>query len=82
MPAARQSGSSGSEAGSLCWGPVFTQDRSAEAEAHYAVAKLGDGAIDPALRFSGVDKGTSRDEFDAAGLGRCRLTEEWLTSKG
>ncbi len=37
-------------------------------------------AINAALRFLGADRGTHRDEFEAADLGRFRHTEEWIGS--
>ena len=67
----------GWEEGSLCWGPVFTQDRRGEAEDYYELAKLGEGAVNRALRFLGVDRGNSLDEFAAVGLGRNRWTWDW-----
>jgi hypothetical protein len=38
----------GWEEGSLCWGAVFTRDRTGEAEDYYDVVKLGEGAVNRA----------------------------------
>jgi hypothetical protein len=38
----------------------------------------GEGTINSALQLIGVSKGSSRDEFDALGLGDRRSTEDWL----
>ena len=42
---------------------------------------VDDEAINHALRWLGVQRDHERDEFDAAGLGRHRHTEDWLKDK-
>jgi hypothetical protein len=41
-------------------------------------ALVSDVAINEALRHVGVQKGRTGDEFDTAGLGRHRDTDDWL----
>jgi hypothetical protein len=40
----------------------------------------GDMAINVGLRWLGVSRGTSRDEFAAVGLNRYRWNEDWIAS--
>ena len=42
---------------------------------------LLEGAINRALRHLGVERGDVIDEFDALGLGRHRLNEDWCSSE-
>ncbi len=42
---------------------------------------VGIDAINRALQFLGVEKGTCIDEFEALGLGRHRETEEWVADR-
>jgi hypothetical protein len=44
--------------------------------------QLGLHAINTALQFLGVEKGSSFDEFEALNLGRFRETEAWLSGDG
>ena len=70
--------------GAVAWGPQFTASSSGEAEGHYAlVADRRDMAVNVPLRWLGVQRADEIDEFAAAGLNRCRWTEEWaaLTSQ-
>lgn len=53
----------GWRAGRLAWGPEQTR---------------GAGAVNQALRWLGVPPVPGGDEFEAAGLGRCRHTADWL----
>jgi hypothetical protein len=64
--------------GAVCWGPLFTQSVEGEAEDHYEVVP-DDLAINQVLRWFGVARGDAVDEFAAAGLGRYRSTEEWVS---
>jgi len=64
--------------GSVAWGPMFTATSVGEAEEHYVVAaNRRDLAGNVLLRWLGVQAADEIDEFAAAGLGRCRWTEEW-----
>ena len=42
---------------------------------------VDDEAINHALRWLGVQRDHERDEFDAAGFGRHRHTEDWMKDK-
>jgi hypothetical protein len=64
--------------GAVAWGPLFTATSAGEAEDHYAtVTDSRDMAVNVMLRWLGVQRVDPADEFAAAGLGRCRWTEEW-----
>jgi hypothetical protein len=64
--------------GVVAWGPLFTATSAGEAEEHYAVAAdRRDMAVNVLLRWLGVRRADEIDEFAAAGLNRCRWTEEW-----
>ncbi|MCW6004041.1 hypothetical protein K1W54_05505 [Micromonospora sp. CPCC 205371] len=64
--------------GVVAWGPVFTATSSGQAPEHYAVvADRRDMAVNVLLRWLGVRRANQIDEFAAAGLSRCRWTEEW-----
>lgn len=60
------------DGGKVVFGPVPTGNEEGK-----VVAPLLDGAINRALRILGVSRGRSIDEFDALGLGRHRLNEDW-----
>ncbi|MDI6105070.1 hypothetical protein QLQ12_41450 [Actinoplanes sp. NEAU-A12] len=64
--------------GAVAWGPLFTATSDGEAEDHYAtVTDLRDMAVNVMLRWWGVQRADQIDEFTAAGLSRCRWTQEW-----
>jgi len=64
--------------GAVTWGPLFTATSAGEAEDHYAtVADSRDMAVNVMLRWLGVQRVDQFDEFAAAGLSRCRWTEDW-----
>ncbi|MFC0527178.1 hypothetical protein [Phytohabitans kaempferiae] len=66
--------------GAVAWGPLFTATSADEAEARYTVVSNRiDMAINVLLRWLGVRRMGEIDEFAAAGLNRCRWTEEWAT---
>lgn len=60
----------GWEAGEVRLGPLFTQTANGDGEDWYEVASLDAMAINCALRFLGVERGGSIDDFAASGLGR------------
>jgi hypothetical protein len=64
----------------LRWGPRFTTNNRGDADEHYEYIpddRRGDMAVNAALRWLGVQRGTAIDEFAAADLTRHRFTEEW-----
>jgi hypothetical protein len=64
--------------GAVAWGPLFTATSAGEGEEHYTVvADPHDMAVNELLRSLGVERGDHFDEYTAAGLDRCRWTEEW-----
>lgn len=70
-------------AGDVAWRPRFTATSDGEAEDHYVtVADRRDMAVNELLRWWGVRREDAIDEFAAAGLTRCRWTEEWAPQGG
>jgi len=64
--------------GAIAWGPLFTATSSSQPEEHYAVVSdRRDMAVNVLLRWLGVHRANETDEYTAAGLNRCRWTEEW-----
>ena len=63
--------------GKLLYGPSGTCDIEADFEPGYHLAPF-DNAVNAGLRAIGVRAADGSDEYDTAGLGRHRMTEEWL----
>ncbi len=66
--------------GRIVFGPRFTANHRADAEAAYyeVIASGGDMAISEVLRCMGIKRRSESDEFDAVKLGRHRSTEDWM----
>jgi hypothetical protein len=64
--------------GRLLYGPSGTCDIEADLELGYHLAPF-DNAVNAGLRAIGVRAAYGSDEYETAGLGRHRMTEEWLT---
>ena len=62
----------------LLYGPSGTCDLEADLEPGYHLA-TADNAVNVGLRAIGVVAADGSDEFDTVGLGRHRMTEDWLT---
>jgi hypothetical protein len=60
------------------YGPSGTYDIEADLEPGYYLAP-GDNAVNGGLRAIGVCAADSSDEYDTVGLGRHRMTDDWLT---
>ncbi|SNY53024.1 hypothetical protein [Paractinoplanes atraurantiacus] len=70
-------------AGSVAWGPSFTETTAGEAEPHYTVTPaIRDMAINALLRWWGIQPTGQDDEFAAAGVDRHRSTKAWSRSCG
>jgi hypothetical protein len=75
-------GSQGSvvwDAGSIVFGPLRTGEPDEWEFSPIASTALEEGAINQALRYLGVARGTSGDEFAALQLSKCRSNDEWLS---
>ncbi len=64
--------------GRLLYGPSGTCDIEADLEPGYHLA-TAENAVNVGLRAIGVRAADGSDEFDTVGLGRHRMTEDWLT---
>ena len=62
----------------LLYGPSGTCDIEADLEPGYHLATT-DNAVNVGLRAIGVRAADGIDEFDTVGLGRHRMTQDWLT---
>ncbi len=64
--------------GKLLYGPAGTCDIEADFEPGYHLAPF-DNAVNAGLRAIGVRAADGSDEYETAGLGRHRMTDDWLT---
>jgi hypothetical protein len=64
--------------GQLLYGPSGTCDIEADFEPGYHLAPF-DNAVNAGLPAIGVRAADGSDEYDTAGLGGHRMTDEWLT---
>ena len=62
--------------GRKVFGPFRTSDLWKDGK--FMPTPLLEGAINQAVRFIGVKRGSVRDEFDALGLGKHRSNDSWL----
>lgn len=62
--------------GEVAFGPRFTSDLY-EDEWFEIVDDYKDHAVNRVLRWFGVDRGDSFDEFEAVGFDQCRSTQDW-----
>jgi hypothetical protein len=71
----------GWSAGAVAWGPEFTANEPQGAEYRIVPPLDRHGwAANGLLRWLGVHSDGALDEFDVAGLGQVRWTEEWVPS--
>jgi hypothetical protein len=63
--------------GKLLYGPSGTCDIEADFEPGYHLAPH-DNAVNAGLRAIGVNAALGRDEYEAVGLNKHRMTEDWL----
>jgi hypothetical protein len=63
--------------GEVVFGPLVTKNIDDDQQGVFATT-LSDEAINQALRRIGVVLTSTRDEFDAVGLGRYRSNDDWL----
>jgi hypothetical protein len=64
----------GWQGGVLSFGPRRTQMPMEDREGYAVVADQDDMAINAALRWLGITRTQTRDEFDTVGIGRCAIT--------
>ena len=64
--------------GRLLYGPSGTCEIEADLEPGYHLAR-GDNAVNAGMRAIGVCAADGIEEYDFVGLGRHRMTEDWLT---
>jgi hypothetical protein len=64
--------------GSVVFGPLRTGEADDWEFSAVVSTPLESGAINQALRYLGVTRGTSVDEFAALQLGKCRSNHAWL----
>jgi hypothetical protein len=66
--------------GRLLYGPSGTCDIETDFEPGYHLTAPSDNAVNAGLRAIGIRAADGSDEYDTAGLGRHRMTEDWLAS--